>query len=41
MENVNNKVEQVVIPTKYAVQEVYKPYLLKKYNEEIAPAMQA
>ena len=41
MENVNNKVEQVVIPTKYAVQETYKPYLLKKYNEEIAPAMQA
>ena len=41
MENVNNKVEQVVIPTKYAVQETYKPYLLKKYKEEIAPAMQA
>ena len=41
MENVNNKVEQVVIPTKYAVQATYKPYLLKKYNEEIAPAMQA
>ena len=41
MENVNNKVEQVVIPTKYAVNETYQPALLKKYKEEIAPAMQA
>ena len=41
MANVENKVEKVVIPTKYAVQETYKPYLLKKYKEEIAPAMQA
>ena len=41
MENVNNNVEKVVIPTKYTAQETYKPYLLKKYNEEIAPAMQA
>ena len=41
MENVKNEVEKVVIPTKYAVQETYKPYLLKKYKEEIAPAMQA
>ena len=41
MENVKNEVEKVVIPTKYAVKETYKPALLKKYNEEIAPALQA
>ena len=41
MANVENKVEKVVIPTKYAVQETYTPALLKKYKEEIAPAMQA
>ena len=41
MENVKNEVEKVVIPTKYAVKETYKPALLKKYNDEIAPAMQA
>ena len=35
------EVEQVVIPTKYQQKEVYKPVLLKKYNEEIAPALQA
>ena len=39
MSNVNN--EKVVIPTKYEVKETYKPALLKKYNEEIAPALQA
>ena len=38
MSNVENK---VVIPTKYAVNETYQPALLKKYKEEIAPAMQA
>ena len=37
----NNNVEKVVIPTKYEVKETYKPALLKKYNEEIAPALQA
>ena len=41
MSNVENKVEKVVIPTKYAVKETYQPALLKKYKEEIAPAMQA
>ena len=41
MEQVNNSVEKVVIPTKYAVKETYKPVLLKKFQEEIAPAMQA
>ena len=41
MENVKNEVKKVVIPTKYAVKETYKPALLKKYNDEIAPAMQA
>lgn len=35
------KNEQVVIPTKYKAGETYKPVLLKKYKEEIAPAMQA
>ena len=39
MSNVNN--EKVVIPTKFEVKETYKPALLKKYNEEIAPALQA
>ena len=34
-----NDVEKVVIPTKYAAKEAYKPVLLKKYNEEIAPAL--
>ena len=38
MSNVENK---VVIPTKYAANETYQPALLKKYKEEIAPAMQA
>ena len=33
------EVEKVVIPTKYAAKEAYKPVLLKKYNEEIAPAL--
>ena len=37
----NNNVEKVVIPTKYKAEEAYKPVLLKKYNEEIAPALQA
>ena len=37
----NNNVEKVVIPTKYEAKEAYKPVLLKKYNEEIAPALQA
>ena len=37
----NNNVEKVVIPTKYVAKEAYKPVLLKKYNEEIAPALQA
>ena len=41
MEQVNNQVEKVVIPTQYKAQETYKPALLKKYNEEIAPALQA
>ena len=41
MSNVENKVEKVVIPTKYAVAETYQPALLKKYKEEVAPAMQA
>jgi len=36
-----NKNEQVVIPTKYKAGETYQPVLLKKYKEEIAPAMQA
>ena len=35
------EVEKVVIPTKYAKKDVYQPVLLKKYNEEIAPALQA
>ena len=39
MSNVNN--EKVVLPTKYEVKETYKPALLKKYNEEIASALQA
>ena len=38
MSNVENK---VVIPTSYAVKETYQPALLKKYKEEVAPAMQA
>lgn len=33
--------EKTVIPTKYKASEAYKPVLLKKYKEEIAPAMQA
>ena len=37
----NTNKEQVVIPTKFEAQEAYKPVLLKKYREEIAPAMQA
>mgnify|MGYP004449247725 CR=1 FL=1 len=37
----DKKVEQVVIPTKYAQKESYVPVLLKKYREEIKPAMQA
>ena len=41
MSNVENKVEKVVIPTKYEVKETYQPSLLKKYNEEIKAAMQA
>ena len=34
-------VEKVVIPTKFKAEETFKPALLKKYNEEIAPALQA
>ena len=34
-------VEKVVIPTKFKAEETFKPVLLKKYNEEIAPALQA
>ena len=41
MANVENKVEKVVIPTKYEVKETYQPSLLKKYKEEIKAAMQA
>ena len=41
MANVENKVEKVVIPTKYEVKETYQPALLKKYKEEIKAAMQA
>ena len=37
----NTNKEQVVIPTKFEAKEAYKPVLLKKYNEEIAPALQA
>lgn len=33
--------DNIVIETKYKSQEAYKPVLLKKYNDEIAPAMQA
>lgn len=33
--------EKVVIPAKYKANETYKPVLLKKYTDEIAPAMQA
>ena len=33
--------EKVVIPTKFKAEETFKPVLLKKYNEEIAPALQA
>ncbi len=33
--------EKTVIPTKYKASEAYKPVLLKKYKEEIAPAMQS
>ena len=33
--------DNIVIETKYKSQESYKPVLLKKYNDEIAPAMQA
>lgn len=35
-----NKVNPTVIPTKYKAVEAYKPVLLKKFNDEIAPAMQ-
>lgn len=35
-----NKVNPTVIPTKYKAAEAYKPVLLKKFNDEIAPAMQ-
>ena len=34
MSNVENKVEKVVIPTKYAVKETFQPALLKKYKEK-------
>ena len=37
----NTNKEQVVIPTKFEAKEAYKPALLKKYREEIAPALQA
>ena len=37
----NTNKEQVVIPTKFEAKEAYKPVLLKKYREEIAPALQA
>ena len=37
----NNNVEKVVIPTKYEANKAYTPVLLKKYNEESAPALQA
>ena len=33
--------EKVVIPTKFKAEETFKPVLLKKYNAEIAPALQA
>ena len=36
-----NATEKVVIPAKYKANETYKPVLLKKYTDEIAPAMQA
>ena len=35
------KAEKVVIPTKYKAESTFVPALLKKYNEEIAPALQA
>lgn len=37
----NTNKEQVVIPTKFEAKKAYKPVLLKKYREEIAPALQA
>ena len=37
----NTNKEQVVIPTKFEAKEANKPALLKKYREEIAPALQA
>ena len=37
----NTNKEQVVIPTKFEAKEAYKPALLKKYREEIAPDLQA
>ena len=37
----NTNKEQVVIPTKFEAKEAYKPVLLKKYRDEIAPALQA
>ena len=36
-----NDIEKVVIPTKYKAEETFTPVLLKKYNAEIAPALQA
>ena len=37
----NTNKEQVVIPTKFEAKEAYKPVLLKKYRDEIAPALQS
>ncbi len=37
----NASTEKVVIPTKYKANDAYKPVLLKKYNDEIAPALQS
>jgi len=37
----NTNKEQVVIPTKFEAKEAYTPVLLKKYRDEIAPALQA
>ena len=34
-------IEKVVIPTAYKAEETFTPVLLKKYNEEVAPALQA
>ena len=41
MEKMANDIEKVVIPTKYKAEETFTPVLLKKYNAEIAPALQA